>query len=149
MSSKLAVFQFGLASAAAAVLLMLENEPADVTSRVSHWYEFWQARLGHLPSTPEWLSAPSADSVAYAVGFGLLALAAAPTVMGWVRSLHSSRSSPAATAQNIAKANPSPKEGPTPAASESDDDRYAKDHLAKFVMQKLIPAMDAQIKLGQ
>jgi hypothetical protein len=75
-----------LAAAGSSVLLMLSNEPADVTSRISHWYEFWQGQFARLPEMPHWLTDPAADIAAYAVGFGLIALAATPTLLGWFRS---------------------------------------------------------------
>jgi hypothetical protein len=58
-----------------------------VISRLSQWYEFWQSQFGYLPSAPAWLSAPAADSVAYIAVILLFALAAAPTVLGWLGML--------------------------------------------------------------
>jgi hypothetical protein len=47
------------------VIVMVENDPDDVVSRVSEWYALGQKLLGHAPNPPDWLIAPTVDAVTW------------------------------------------------------------------------------------
>src|SRR4051794_6463686 len=142
-------WQLGFGAVGTGIIVMLDNEPADVTSSLSHWYELATNHVPQLPQLPHVLVAPAADTVAYVVAFGLLAVAALPTIPSFcgVEGLGLAprgRESAQDTAPAPAPATTALPPHPSGRTNTTPDDPQAKHDLAEFAVEYILPACEAQ-----